>query len=575
MAEPEGPAAGGFDSVKLPPAKQLFGFFHVGRRIVGSSTAMGVRHTHRMNYRVLGSVGIETVAGEAVAIGSDRQSAFVASMVARRGEVVSTDQLVELLWGDSPPGKPVNSLHVVVSRLRSAVRAAGDQWTELATTGQGYLLDAEPLAVDAGRFEACVDAAAGSSDQDAVDKLREGLALWHGRAYGHHGDTDVARFEAIRLEEMRRSATASFGAALVSTGRPDEATAVLEPLAAEYPLDERVRAELMRSLYAQGRHPEALKVFRDFTALLAEELGLEPSAYLRELELHILRHDVNDVSASQTDAVSRLANLTVRYVPVEEATIAWAQIGAGPRLVVVPAWVTSLDVISAGRDPRSSVIDRLASHAEVVMYDRRGTGLSRGDVDDFSVEAASRELEAVLRAAGGRASLLAMSQAGPTALALAARRPELVSKLVLFGTFASGPDTFDNVELSTAMLEVVRSHWGVGSRFFAGLYRPDASEAAAEHLGRVLYDSAPKDAAAGYLETVYTTDVSDILDSIVCPTLVIHYRDDRVIPFSGTTQLVRGIPDTRLLPLDGAYHLPDVGDLDRVDAAIRSFLAEG
>lgn len=533
-----------------------------------------VRHTHTMKYRVLGSVDIETEAGDAVAIGSDRQSAFLAAMVARRGEAVSTDQLVDLLWGDSPPAKPVNSLHVVVSRLRSAVRSAGEQWSELVTTGQGYRLDADPLEVDAERFEACFRTAGNATDPEAVVLLRDGLSLWHGRAYGEYGDSEIARLESIRMEEMRRSATTRLGAALVAIGRPDEATAVLEPLAVGYPLDERVRAELMRSLYAQGRHPEALAVFKDFSDLLAEELGLEPSAVLRELELEILRHELPPAPGTSLHPDSRLTNLTVNRVQVDGESIAWASVGVGQRLVVVPAWVTSLDVISAGRDPRSSILDRLVPHAEVVLYDRLGTGLSPGVVDDFSADAGSGELEAVLEAAGGRSALLAMSQAGPTALALAARRPDLVSKLVLLGTFASGPAIFDNEELSSAMLNVVRSHWGVGSRFLAGLYRPDASEAAAEHLGRVLYESAPKDVAVGYLETVYTHDVSDVLPDIACPTLVIHYRDDRVIPFSGSSQLVGAIPNARLLPLEGAFHLPDINDLDRVESAIRSFLAE-
>lgn len=521
---------------------------------------------------MLGPLEMLAPGQQRVGVGSDRQSALIAALLARRGQVVSTDLLVELLWSSDAPKRPVNAVQVLVSRLRSAVRSAGSEFTDLQTKGPGYLLSAAPLDVDAGVFEDLVAKAAEVDPAETIELLRQALSLWRGRAFGDHADSDIARLEGMRLDEMRRTASVGLGAALVRANRPDEAMALLEPLTAEHPLDERAKAELMRAMYAQGRHADALSVYQNYRELLAEELGLEPSATLRQLEVDILRHELpNEASPTQRPQPA-LVDLMIRHLPAGEGSLAWAKIGAGPRLVVVPAWVTSLAVMASGRDPRSSILDRLASHAELVLYDRCGTGLSGGTVDDFSVEAGSRELEAVLEASGGAATLLAMSQAGPAAITLAIRRPDLVGGLVLFGTYASGPDTFDNAKLASAILDVVRSHWGVGSRLLAGLYRPDASEAAAEHLGRVLQDSAPRDVAAGYLETVYTSDVTDLLPQVACPTLVIHYRNDRVVPFVGAQQLAGSIPDARLLPLDGPYHLPDAGDLDRAVSAIAEFL---
>ena len=528
-----------------------------------------------MRYRVL-SGGVELLDGngEAIPLGGGRPSALLAILVARARQVVSTDELADLLWGDAPPENPGNAIQVLVSRIRTRARSAGIDLTELATRNQGYVLDVEPAQIDAGRFELLVQSAKDSDTQIRVTRLREALSLWRGRPYGESSDSDIARLEALRLDEMRRGAEVELGAALIVADRADEALAVLEPYVARHELDERARAELMRALYSKGRHAEALNVFRQYERVLADELGLEPSASLRELELEILSHDVGgDVSKASDRASSPFASLSVRYLRTGDGAVAWTKAGTGPRLVAVPAWVTSLEVMASGRDPRSTILERLADSTELVLYDRRGTGLSEGPVDDFSVDAARRELEAVVEESGGPAALLAMSQAGPTALRLAATRPDLITHLILFGTFASGPDTFASAEVASAILDVVRSHWGIGSRLFASLYRPDASDAAAEHLGRVLRDSAPREVAVGYLETVYTTDVTDVLAQLDCPTLVLHYRGDRVIPFSGGQQLATGVPGAEFVVLEGNYHLPDASDLDVIIPAIDGFLA--
>lgn len=522
---------------------------------------------------MLGPIEMLTSSGKRVAVGGDRQEALLATLLARRGQVVSADQLIDLLWSDNPPRRPENALQVLVSRLRSAAREAGSEFTDLQTRPPGYVLTAGDNKVNAAVFEQLVADANDAEPSTAIELLRRALALWTGTAFGEHADSDVARLEAMRLNEMRRSAGVGLGGALVAASRPDEAIGVLEPLARENPFDERTRAELMRALYSQGRHADALAVYQDHRSLLAEELGLEPSASLRQLEVDILRHEMPADSSTNRQPLPALGNLIVRQLPTPDGPVAWTRIGSGHRLVVVPAWVTSLDVMASGRDPRSSILDRLVSHAELVLYDRRGTGLTGGTVKDFSVAAGSVELETVLDATGGPAVLLAMSQAGTAAIATAARRPDLVSGLILFGTYASGPATFTNTKLATAMLEVVRSHWGVGSQLLAGLYRPNVSDAAAAHLGRVLQDSAPRDVAASYLETVYTSDVSDLLPEVRCPSLIIHYRNDRVIPFAGAEQLAVSINDAQLLALDGPYHLPDAVDLDRIISAITAFLA--
>ena len=161
--------------------------------------------------------------------------------------------------------------------------------------------------------------------------------------------------------------------------------------------------------------------------------------------------------------------------------------------------------------------------------------MSGGTVADFSVEAAADELDAVLEHLGEPAALFAMSGAGPIALAGAAGRPDRVSHLVLFGTYASGPKTFGGV--GRPILDLLRQRPNIATELLAGLYRPNVSGAATQHFARILRESASIEVAAGYLEAIYDTDVTDLVEDVRAPALVMHYRGDRVIPFSGCHRL--------------------------------------
>ncbi len=493
----------------------------------------------------------------------DRQRALLATLLARAGEVVPADRLADLVWGDSPPENPQNALHSQVSRLRRLLGHDG-----LRTRPPGYLLDAGPDEVDALRFAGLVTKARQARGATAAALLDEALSLWRGPAYAEYADSEIARFEAIRLEEARLEAIEARAAALLESDRAAEALPSLEAFVTEHPLRERARALLMRVQYALGRHADALRGYQAYRQRIADELGLEPSAEMARLELEILRHEVAAVQGPPP-----LSALRARYVTARSGrTIAYATLGDGPPVVALPGWVSAIDVIASGRDPRSSLLQRLVGHLRVILYDRYGTGLSRGEVDDYGLEASVAELAAVVERVGGPVSLLAMSQAGPVALALAARHPELIDRLVLFGTYASAPRVFTHHELNATLVGMVRAHWGLGSRLFADLYRPGASAETAKHFADVLRDSAGREVAAGYLEAVYDADVGELLPEVTAPALVLHYTGDRVVPFAGGRHLATALPDARLIALDGPYHLPDVTHLDHIADSIVGFL---
>jgi len=424
----------------------------------------------RVRYRVLGPVDAVDADGRSLPLGGERQRALLAALLARPGEVVSSDRLAHLLWGDDQPDNPAAALHSQVARLRHALRAGNGRG--LLTRPPGYLLAVEPGEVDAGHFERLVADADAAPPAAAARLLAEALALWRGPAYAGFADQEVAQLEAIRLEEARLAAQERHGAALLEAGRAAAAVPVMEAFVAEHPLREQARATLMRALYALGRQAEALEAYQDYRTRLAGDLGLEPSPALQRLQARVLRQELpQGAEPAEAAAPSGLAGLRVRYLPVAGGTpIAWATAGDGPRLLVLPGWVSSLEVLASGRDPRSSLMERLARRLEVVLFDRRCTGLSGGEAD-FGLDASVEELRAVVEEAGAPASLLAMSGAGPIALTLAAERPDLVSRLVLHGTYADGPAVFTNPELGRVLVAMVRAHWGMGSTLIADLER--------------------------------------------------------------------------------------------------------
>jgi DNA-binding SARP family transcriptional activator/pimeloyl-ACP methyl ester carboxylesterase len=501
-------------------------------------------------FLVLGAVTAVAPDGQVVAL-SDRQRSLLASLLARAGAVVSVDTLVDLVWPGDPPQDPVAALHNQVSRLRRTI-----PFTRIETMAPGYRLAVGPDDMDSEQFDQLVRA-------DTAGSLSEALSLWHGPAYAEFAESPVARFAAIRLEEARRQTTERWHELQLDEGSAD--LPALEAFAAEHPLRERAHLILMRALYASGRQADALAAYRRYAGRLADELGLEPSAAMQELQLRVLRHNVAPPAP--------LRAMKVSHVSAGDRRIAMATMGSGQPLIALPGWVSNIDVITAGRDPRSSMFQRLARTHALVIYDRYGTGRSPGPVDDFGLDASVAELAAIATRAGAPVDLLAMSQAGPVAVTLAAMRPDLVRRLVFFGTYASAAGVFTRPDLNATLIALVRSHWGLGSKLLAGLYRPDLTDAAADHMTAVLRDSADRDVAAGYLEAIYAADAAALLAAVRAPALVLHYRGDRVIPHRGGLQLAEGLPDARLVTLEGRYHLPDIRDLDQIAGTIIAFLS--
>jgi len=249
-----------------------------------------------VEFLVLGplEVRVDTIA---VRIPGRKQRALLACLLLARGRPVTTAELVGSVYGAEANGGAVHSLHELVSQLRRILEAAGLENVILSGTAS-YGLNVDPSQLDAWAFENVLDEAYASADMGVrADLLQRALQLWRGPVLAGVELEAEARAERQRLEELRWAALADWIDQELGAGRQRRAIAELERATRLNPENERLRAQLMLALYRDGRQADALRVYQETRAMLAAELGLEPTQQLRELERRILNHDPGLVAA--------------------------------------------------------------------------------------------------------------------------------------------------------------------------------------------------------------------------------------------------------------------------------------
>jgi len=241
--------------------------------------------------RVLGPFEV-TVGGVAAPLGGPRQRCVLARLVAARGTVVSADRLIDDLYAGEAPPRALAALQSYISHLRGALepgRSARAPAGVLVTSPPGYAVRLPSDAVDAWSFEDQVHRAAGLDDPAAVHAgLASSLASWRGAAFQEFAGLPWADLESSRLEELRLMATERLAGATLQLGRPAQVIPELSRLTAEHPLREESWRLLALALYRSGRQGDALAALRQARGKLAEELGVDPSPALRDLEAGIL-----------------------------------------------------------------------------------------------------------------------------------------------------------------------------------------------------------------------------------------------------------------------------------------------
>ena len=250
-----------------------------------------------MEVRVLGPLEVRED-DEQLALGGLKQRALLAILALHANEVVSTDRLIDELWGAEAPQTAAKSLQVHVSQLRKVLepnRRSGEAGELLCTQSPGYLLRLDPEQLDIERFKRLYDegreAMSKGNPETAAAKIGEALTLWRGAPLADLTYASFAQSEISRLEEMRLAALEDRIEADLQRGRHTAVIGDLERLIASEPLRERPRRQLMLALYRSGRQAEALEVYRRAHRSLVDGLGIEPGRELKELQAAILRQD--------------------------------------------------------------------------------------------------------------------------------------------------------------------------------------------------------------------------------------------------------------------------------------------
>jgi pimeloyl-ACP methyl ester carboxylesterase/DNA-binding winged helix-turn-helix (wHTH) protein len=263
--------------------------------------------------------------------------------------------------------------------------------------------------------------------------------------------------------------------------------------------------------------------------------------------------------------------------------IAYSAVGSGPPLVKAANWLNHLEY-DWNSPIWSPLLQALAAEYRLVRYDERGNGLSDWDVDDISFEAFVRDLESVIDASGSdRFPLFGISQGCAVSIAYAARHPERVTHLVLLGGYARGRKKRSSqreVEQADALQALMRLGWGQENpafrQLFTSLFIPGGSTEQMLWLNDLQRTTTSPETAVRIREAMNDIDVTALLARVQAPTLVLHCRDDAVVPFEEGRLMAAGIPGARFVELEGRNHLLLEGDpgwrrfLDETNAFLKA-----
>ena len=253
----------------------------------------------------------------------------------------------------------------------------------------------------------------------------------------------------------------------------------------------------------------------------------------------------------------------IRYLrTADDVQLAWAEVGTGPTLLKAANWLTHLEY-----DWDSPVwrhwIQFLSARFHVVRYDERGCGMTNWEVDDLSFDRWVEDLEAVADAADARQFvLLGISQGAATCVAYAVKHPERVSRLVLYGGFARGAalrGTSAEAREFGAIVELARLGWGRDHPAFRDLftsrYIPDGTKQQVEWFSDLCRKTTSPEIAGELLKTRSGIDISALLPHVTMPTLVLHARNDLVVPLAEGRLIAARIPSAQFVELDSRNHI--------------------
>ena len=251
--------------------------------------------------------------------------------------------------------------------------------------------------------------------------------------------------------------------------------------------------------------------------------------------------------------------------------VAYSVAGSGPVLVLVPGWLSHLEMSWAIPAERG-FLEALASGRTLLRYDKPGCGLSAPAGRAWSMELEQETLGAVVRAAGTeRYDLVGTSFGAVVAAGWAAGHPAEVDRLVLYGGWVRGRDLAAPA-IQQHVLGLIAQHWGLASDLLTDIFAPEADAPTRAAFTSYQREASSAATACAMLAASYSADITAVLPLISSPTLVVHRDRDRAAPLAQGEALAAGIPGARLEVLPGRSHLPYIGDVDALTRAIRRFL---
>jgi DNA-binding SARP family transcriptional activator/pimeloyl-ACP methyl ester carboxylesterase len=497
-----------------------------------------------------------------------KERALLALLILNSPRVVSVDRIVEELWPTLEPERARHTVQVRMADLRKLL-SDGRRESRLEFAAPGYRLLADREEIDEHRFALLVERGRAEYRRAEVISasvtLREALGMWRGEPLANVPMSAYLESEVTRLASTRIDAIEDCIDAELACGSHQAVALELERLVTEYPLRERLWRQRAVALYRSGRQVEALRACQEIRRQLADDLGLEPGPALRDIERAMLdqRPELDWTPPSEVSPASWPApqqQPPVRYARAPDGvSIAYQVAGDGPPdLIIIPGFTSHLDV---WWEPWSGrVARRLMTFARLIVFDKRGTGLSDRPPES-GLEEWMEDTRVVLDAVGSeRAVVLGMSAGGTVAMMFAATHPERTRALVLYGAqpcYMADDDYSFGVQPAAAEAAVqnVASRWGSGVMFNQFCPSVAGDAVLRDSYARFQRASASPGAAASYLRSLLQMDVRLALPLINAPTLVLHAARDQTDPVAAARYVAARIRDAKLVELDSADHL--------------------
>ena len=533
--------------------------------------------------------------GAAVELPPSRKTRALLAYLAVTGRAHRRDRLCSLLW--DLPDDPRGALRWSLSKLRrlvdepSAVRIVADRET-VRFDPKGAYIDVQDLRRRAaGGLESSTTEDLASLAKAFGGDFLAGLSLQDSHEFHAWWIAERAELQALQVQVLRL---------LVERldSQPEAALPHARSLVQLEAHDEDAWAKLVHLLAAVGRRQEA----EDQGALgqrVLKEAGVATTGALLKAMRTLSRTADREAKESappsaradpdhlpeksgSTDRPGTAAEQVVQYCFADDSVrLAYAMVGNGPPIVKTANWLTHLDY-----DWDSPVwrhwMGEFSRNHRLIRYDHRGNGLSDWQVADLSFEAYVQDLETVVEAAGlERFALLGLSLGCAIAIAYAVRHPERLTHLVLYGGFARGwavRASPEEIAQRGALRSLMKHGWGQDNpafrQVFSSRYMPDATTEQMRWMNELQLTTTSPDNALRLDETASMVDVRPLLPQVKVPTLIMHCRDDAVVPFAEGKLLADSIAGSRFLSLEGRNHiiLESEPSWGRSVAEVRDFL---